>query len=210
MMLNGPNNSPYAPEGLGDCTIAGCAHAIQVWTLNASKELTLPDSTIKGAYEAWCGYKAGQPSTDNGGVELYVLNDWRKTGLAKQKLLGYADPKVSNLTEIKISIALFGGVYIGLNVPQSVMDNAGDPSIPWDVGGNTTYVGGHCVFVPKYDGTYLYPISWGQVYRMTVPFWNKNVDEAHTLLSSDWIASTGLAPSQVNLQQLNADLAAIR
>lgn len=44
---------------------------------------------------------------------------------------------------------------------------------------------------------------------MTVAFWKKYVDEAHTLLSPDWIAAKG-APSGFNLAQLQADLAMIK
>jgi len=36
MMLN---------DTLGDCTIAGVAHAVQVWTANAGTEVTVPDPT---------------------------------------------------------------------------------------------------------------------------------------------------------------------
>jgi len=44
MMLNGPNNygQGIPSEGLGDCTIAGVAHAIQVWTLAQGKESRFP------------------------------------------------------------------------------------------------------------------------------------------------------------------------
>ncbi len=62
MMLNGPEPSePQFPDGLGDCTIAGCGHAIQVWTANTGSMVTVPDATILNYYEQWDGYVPGKP-----------------------------------------------------------------------------------------------------------------------------------------------------
>ncbi len=44
MMLN---------DNLGDCTIAALGHAIQVWSANRYREITLPDTAILAAYEQW-------------------------------------------------------------------------------------------------------------------------------------------------------------
>jgi hypothetical protein len=43
---------------------------------------------------------------------------------------------------------------------------------------------------------------------MTVAFWNKYCDEAHALLTQDWIGSKG-SPGGFNLAQLQTDLKAI-
>jgi hypothetical protein len=197
-------------DSLGDCTIAGAGHAVQVWTANSSKMVTVPDSTIESFYEKWDGYVPGDPSTDNGGVELDVLNDWKKNGFAGTALTAFADPKASNLVQVRQSIALFGGVYIGLGLPitaqkQDIWDvvpNGGAKAKPrsW---------GGHCVFVPKYDQKSFTCITWGQPKVMTVAFWKKYCDEAHTLLSPAWISAKG-APSGFNLAQLTADLGMIK
>ena len=70
MMLN---------DRLGCCTISAVGHAVQTWTANAlGRELTVPDSTILEYYEKWDGYNPADPATDQGGVELDVLNDWRQ------------------------------------------------------------------------------------------------------------------------------------
>src|SRR5487761_2483904 len=61
MMLN---------DSLGCCTIAGCGHAVQVWTANTGGIITVADSVIEGMYEKWDGYVPGDASTDTGGVEL--------------------------------------------------------------------------------------------------------------------------------------------
>lgn len=200
MMLN---------DTLGDCTIAGCGHAVQVWTANAGREATVPNATIEKYYEKWDGYKPGDPSTDNGGVELDVLNKWKQQGFAGNVLTAFADPNPANLTEIRQSIALFGGVYIGLSLPNTAQNQD-----VWDVTPNggadadPGSWGGHCVFVPKYDENGFTCITWGAPKTMTLAFWNAYCDEAHTLLSPDWIAAKG-SPSGFDQAQLLADLRAI-
>lgn len=196
-------------DTLGNCTIAGCGHAVQVWTANTGREVTVPNETIEKYYEKWDGYVPGEPSTDTGGIELDVLNDWRKHGFAGNKLTAFADPSSGNLTEIRQSIALFGGVYIGLALPLTAQKQE-----VWDVVANggadakPGSWGGHCVFVPKYDETGFTCITWGAPRKMTISFWSEYCDEAHTLLSPDWIAAKG-SPSGFNQAQLLADLKVI-
>ena len=201
MMLN---------DSLGDCTIAGCAHAVQIWTANSASEVTLPDSTILAYYEQWDGYVSGDPSTDNGGVEESVLDDWRQSSFGGQILTAYADADVSNLTEVKQAVQLFLGLYIGANVTNQAMQTAGNPAIAWDQTGDTSSAGGHCVYVTGYDDSYIYFVSWGQIYKMTLAYWNANVDEAHALMSPDLLGSSGLSASGFNSTQLLADLAEIK
>jgi hypothetical protein len=201
MMLN---------DTLGDCTIAGAAHAVQVWTANNGAVQSLPDSTVENYYEQWDGYVPGNSSTDNGGVELDVLNDWKKNGFAGYALAAFADPKASDLMQVRQSIALFGGVYIGLSLPLTAQTQD-----VWDVvpsGGAKAKPGswgGHCVFVPAYDQKTFTCITWGQLKTMTVAFWEKYCDEAHTLLSPAWIAEKG-SPGGFDMTQLQTDLGMIK
>jgi hypothetical protein len=201
MMLN---------DNLGDCTIAGVGHAIQVWSAETGSMATVPDPTIQSYYEKWDGYVAGDPSTDHGGVELDVLTDWRQQGFDGHQLLAFADAKATNLVEIRQSIALFGGVYIGLALPITAQTQD-----VWDVtksGGANAKPGswgGHCVFVPKYDATSFTCITWGQPKTMTLAFWKKYCDEAHTLLGQNWLNAKG-SPAGFDQAQLQADLAAIK
>ena len=199
MMLN---------DTLGCCTIAGVGHAIQVFTANTGSTVTVPDPTILSYYEQWDGYVPGS-GEGSGGIELDVLNDWQKSGFAGNSLLAFADPKITRLEEIRQSIAIFGGVYIGLNLPMTAQNQA-----VWDVvpnGGANAKPGswsGHCVFVPKYDDNGFTCITWGELQVMTLAFWKEYCDEAHTLLSPDWLSAKG-APSGFDQAQLEADLKAI-
>jgi hypothetical protein len=197
-------------DKLGDCTIAGVGHAVQVWTANTGKMKTVPDAVVQRYYAKWDGYIPGKPKTDTGGSELDVLNGWKKQGFAGNKLLAFADPKLVNLDEIRQSIALFGGVYVGLALPLTAKTQD-----VWDVaprGGANAKPGswgGHCVYIPKYDQNSFTCITWGELKVMTVAFWKKYADEAHTLLCQDWLTAKG-APSGFDQAQLQADLKAIK
>ena len=200
MMLN---------DQLGDCTIAGCGHAVQTWTANVGAEVTLPDATIEQAYEDWDGYNPSDPSTDQGGVELDVLNAWRQRGLAGHVVLAFADPPVADLKAVRQAIDLFGGVYIGLGLPVTAQNqDVWDVTDLSDPGAAPGSWGGHCVWVPKYDLDGFTCVTWGGLQAMTVAFWNEYCDEAHALLSNDWLGKKG-SPAGLDLALLEADLQAV-
>jgi hypothetical protein len=200
MMLN---------DKLGCCTIAAAAHAVQVWSANTASEVTVPDAQVLQYYEQWDGYKPSDPSTDSGGVELSVLTNWQKSAFGTHKLIAFADPAYANLEQIRQAINLFGGVYIGVSLPATAQTQT-----VWDVvpnGGENAKPGswgGHAVFVPKYDANGFTCITWGELKTMTVAFWNEYVDEAHALLSHDWMARKG-SPSGFKLAELKTDLGLI-
>jgi hypothetical protein len=197
MMLN---------DTLGDCTIAACGHALQIFTQGS---ITEPDSTIETYYEKWCGYVAGDPSTDQGGVETVVLGDWQSGGFAGHVLDGYVTPTPQDWSHVMHSIAEFGGIYLGLQLPNSAVTQNENGQV-WDVVKNDGGIaGGHAVFCPAYhteDPTYnkettITAITWGMKQKMTQAFWDRYVDESHTLLAAAW------QPAGVNLAALRADLA---
>jgi len=139
-----------------------------------------------------------------------VLNNWRKEAIDGHDLFAFTAPKFSNLVQIRQSINLFGGVYIGLALPVTAQNQD-----VWDVvpkGGADAKKGswgGHCVFVPKYDEHTFTCITWGGLKTMTVAFWKKYCDESYALLGEDWLNEKG-SPAGFAKDQLLADLAGIR
>ena len=201
MMLN---------DKLGDCTIAGVAHAVQVWSANTATIITTPDATVESYYEQWDGYNPSDPTTDSGGIELDVLNYWRHNGFDGHGLLAFANAKPLNIVQIQQSITLFGGVYIGVALPVTAQGQD-----VWDVVPNSGADakkgswGGHCVFVPKYDQHTFTCITWGKLKTMTQAFWKKYVDEAYALLGQNWLTDKG-APSGFDQTSLMTDLGSIK
>jgi hypothetical protein len=250
-------------DQLGCCTIAAIGHAVQAWTVNAlGRELTVPDSTILSYYEQWDGYDPANPASDQGGVELDVLNAWRQNKFAGHALEAYVsialgDPgavdattnpqpattnqglTATSLPQIATAIWLFGGAYIGLELPitaqkQDVWDLPAELG-PDDEPGSW---GGHAVYVAAYDATdsrkaveskqqecggaaavspvsglpsavSLTCITWGKPKKMTLRWFEKYCSEAYALVSTDWLESSGIAPSGFDLAALEKDLAMV-
>ena len=91
------------------------------------------------------------PKPTHGGMELDMLNDWRQNGFAGHTAGGLRRSQATQHREIHQSIALFGGVYIGLLSRSRLRYQD-----VWDVAKGGAKAkrgswGGHCVFVAKYD-----------------------------------------------------------
>jgi len=199
MMLN---------DRLGCCTISAVGHAIQVVTAARGSMLTVPDAVIESAYRHWDGYNPRDPASDQGGVEIDVLDKWRREGLAGHQLMAYADPAPGSIDHVQRSIVLFGGLYIGLALPRSAQKQD-----TWDAvdgpDGEIGSWGGHAVFVCGYDMDGLTCITWGAPKRMTWRFWLKYCDEAHAPLCADFLDAANVDPAGLDLVNLQKDLAIV-
>jgi hypothetical protein len=197
---------------LGDCTIAGAMHVVQVWTANVlGKPAVFSFDDAVHYYEIWDGYNPADPSTDQGGILLNCCKFWQSQTLKGYGLKAFATVLPATTEHVKQAINLFGGLYIGLTVPAYIMPQDGNVPEVWDVDENAdnTIIGGHCVAVTGYDAKGVDFISWGTNYSMTWTFWNTFVDESYALLSSDWIEANGGAPNGFDLAALESDLVEI-
>lgn len=186
-------------DTIGDCTCAAAAHLIMNWTDHGAGEFdpTL-DQTIE-AYSAVSGYDPLTGANDNGAAELDVLNYWTKTGVAGHKIQGFATLDVQNIAQIKAATYLFGGTYMGFQVPQSAMDQ-NQAGQTWDVtADDSPIVGGHAVPILGYGADGGACITWGQIQHFTWAFWQKYVDEAYACVSTDWLNQFGKSPVGLDL-----------
>lgn len=207
-------------DQLGDCTCAGIYHARQVWSANANPPIdTQPDSCVEAVYEFACGYRPGDPSTDNGGVEQDVLTTWMKHGVPLShapgfdRLLAFLEVDPQNIDDVKRAIHECGVVYIGIRVPGSLINELDNGNIPavWDVSqGDTLSNEGHCVILAGYDSVGPTLISWGQTYKMTWAFFSFAVDEAYALADLDWINAKGTSPGGLTISQLEEQMQALK
>lgn len=193
-------------DAAGDCTCAAAGHLRQAWTANNGHEVTPPDSAIIKAYEDVGHYIPGNESTDNGCVELDVLNYWRKTGIGGNKIFAYVALEPKNKLHVELAISLFGGCTIGLALPVSAQRQR-----VWSVTGGPDALpgswGGHEVAILGYDSFGLTCVTWGKLLVMTWNFFIKYCDEAYGVLSADWASPTGKpAPSGFTFAQLQSDL----
>src|ERR1700761_4232805 len=79
-----------ANDRLGDCTCAGVLHMIMLWTSQVDVARVFTDADAIGLYEKLCGYRPGDPASDQGGVELDILKAWRRAPIEDCELLAFA------------------------------------------------------------------------------------------------------------------------
>ncbi len=197
-------------DTLGDCTIAGALHAIMGWSLNVGKEVKFSNKDALKYYESFDGYNPKDPNTDQGGILLDVLNDWKKQGINGHKVSVFASVNPTNVTEVKQALYLFGPLYCGLSFPNSAMDQP-----TWELTSDKSIDGGHCVVMIGYNTKGPVFISWGALYQASWDFFNYYFSpsmqgEIYAAISPDWFNAKNVAPVGFNLQQLEADLTAIK
>ena len=192
---------------LGDCTIADVSHAIEVWTaFSSGTEVMISDADVVKMYSRVGGYVPGNSQTDQGCVIQDVLNDWRKTGIGTptHQILAFLQVDHTNMAELKACTWLFLGVTLGVNLPQSALDQyrAGQPW-SYSPGANNTIVGGHDIRLLGFDASgMMYASTWGTVQQIE-PSWMRYVEEAWSELSSDFVKA-GVSPEGLNVAALNA------
>jgi hypothetical protein len=198
----------------GDCTCAGCGHAEQVWSFNATPPLFTPsDSAVQALYEQACGYVPGQPNTDQGGVEQDVLTYWLKNGFAGRSLAAFVEVDPRNLDDLRRVIYDCGVAYIGFDIPAYLENGLTAPNSVWDVNpdADNSVIGSHCIVLAGYDENGNFRgISWGDYYTLTAAFLLQRMDEAYGLVAPDWIATTGKTPAGLILEQWQQQMIALQ
>ena len=178
----------------GDCVEAAALHMEQVWTSSSGSrtEVNPATSDALAAYTAVTGFNPNDPNSDQGTDMLQFMNYWRGTGVGSEhnKILGYAkvDPKRQDL--VKTAIYLFGGLYIGVQLPTSAQGQSHwyvSDTTPGGPGEPGSW-GGHCVPVVAYDSEVLTVVTWGQTMHMSWNFLYRYCDEAYAIIpqQSDW------------------------
>lgn len=185
----------YGNDKIGDCTCAAVGHLLQSWTANEGVLSTPSDASILIAYEAVSGYNPATGANDNGADLLTICEYWAKTGISGNRLKAYVElPTPLDPVLWQQATNLFGGLYIGLNLPRSAEEQFGSGQ-EWDVamfpGG---IVGGHCVPVHGYDANGVIVTTWGQTHRATWRFMDRYCDEAYALLDTAWCPSNAPVP----------------
>ena len=207
-----PSWPMYDNDQYGDCTCAAAGHMIQNWTGNAATEVTPPDSTVLKFYEHFVGTP---PPPDEGCDMLSVLKYWRKTGLDRHKVTAFTALDLKNQKQAESAVYLLGGIYIGVELPDSVVPPGGDYlAIPWAVppGGPVGNAApnpqnGHCIPAVGYDADQLWIVTWGALKSMSWDFYNAYADESYAIVSRDFLGSSEESPEGFNLTALENDLA---
>lgn len=185
-------------DTLGDCTVAAVAHASTAWRGLVGQRRIMPRAAVVKLYLHLTG------GTDSGLNELDVLNYWRKHAVSGDEILAFASINPRNHAHVKQAIALFGGAYLGFQVPEQCLAQF-RARTPWTPGPLT--FDGHAVFAVGYDAKYLTVLTWGNTQRATWAWWDECVDEAYAIVPPE-AANAAFAPG-FSSAQLVADLAAV-
>jgi hypothetical protein len=196
----------YANDRTPDCTTAAAGHMIEAWTAAAvGRAVEISEDEVLEAFDE---VKIVDPETgEEGAVELDVLNYWRRHGIGGHGIGAFAQVALEDHDLVRTAAYLFGGVYIGLQLPlrardQDVWDWSGGLDGP-DAPGSW---GGHAVDVVAYDDGGLTAVTWGALQRLTWEFWDRYCDECWCIVSTDFLNGNGKTPAGFDLAALQADL----
>jgi hypothetical protein len=179
------------------------------WTAHTGTMVTPTTQEVLAAYTAITGYD-GTEATDNGAAITDVLDYWQKTGLCGHKIDAWVQIDHTNLDHVKQAIYLFGGLNIGVQLPQSAMDqNKANES--WSVVANDGGIlGGHSIVNFGYGSLGTTVVTWGALQGMRWDWFAKYCDEAYAIVSLDWLNVSGVAPSHLNLAALTDAVEGLR
>lgn len=199
----------FGNKSINDCTCAAAGHMIKCWTANASTEFEVSEEAILNTYITLSKYDPITRKNDDGVNMLDALKYWRKNGIDRHRIQVFATVPHDRREIVKASIYLFGGIYVGLDMPKSSKHQ----KKIWEVkpgglkGDNRPGSwGGHAVAILAYDEEYLTCITYGQKQKMTWDFWETYNDEAYAIITQDFIKG-GENPLGISLEAMEQDLA---
>ena len=212
---NGPDPSvegtPADWPGCGDCTEVGKRNALVTANYSiagVAPSVPVPSSTqVVDQYCTAMGCTLDQlvadPNTyDNGEDETTTLTTWCTTEEYGVKLPFTAPVNVKSTEDIKTAIWLCGGLYIGIQLPQSAEDQFPNE---WTWQPSSPILGGHCVFLTGYTADYVALVTWGQIIQCTWEFLTNTLDEAHALVLPQAVAA-GKSPTGLQIAKWESDL----
>lgn len=211
-----PTIGMHLNDEWGCCVEAADANCVEQQSFfGQGTETVVPDTDVLIAYEAVGGFNpnAGPPGsnpTDQGSLIPDGLQYLKLTGMTGVKIAGYGQIDVSVTAKLQTAVYEFGGISIGINLPNSAIQQF-NANQPWDVvandGGNA---GGHCVYVCGYDANGFLLWTWDKLWHMSYAFWDKYVEEAWGIVSQMWVSAiTGKDPEGVDLVTLGQEFLAV-
>lgn len=193
------------------CTCAAAGHLIMVWTSNTSKLQRPQEEDIMKAYCDLTNYNPETDENDEGVEALKVLKYWRKNGIAGEKIIAFAEVEDGNHEQLLKTIYLFGGCYVGLNLPKSA-ERQYNTTKKWTIprGGKKkdakkgSWIG-HMVLVTGYNKDELRVVTWGREIIMTIDFWKEYGEESYAVFSETFIKNDK-TPTGISVEVLLNDI----
>lgn len=196
------------------CTSAAAGHMVHHWTVTNDRGVFLTDQDIIRAHAALTKDQLMEPVS-----MLNALKFWRKTGIGSHLIHSYVSAGRAKAEVLRAVIYLFGGAYIGLDLPNFSLKGKTGAEIlatPWTIPGPDSGVdadprleNGHCVAAIAYDEAAIYVVTWGRLKSMSWEFFTRYTDEVYAVLSTDWVEESRKSPSGFDLTALEVDLSRV-
>lgn len=144
----------------------------EVWAIYRTQN---PDFDSDGSADA-----GGPGSQADGGMDIqtlleYLVNTGGPDGV---KAVAFAKVDHTNTAEFEAALAIFGGVWVGVNVSSENQQEFADGQ-PWDAVGAVE--GGHSVLSGGYTPDVKF-ITWGAETSFTPPFVQQRMEEAWVVI----------------------------
>jgi hypothetical protein len=187
----------------GNCGECGAMHLMQTQAASVrGKVLTPTLAETLALYSAVAGFNASDPSTDQGTDLTTLLEYWKDQGITiggeKHKILGWATLDLSSAAQMRYAGYVFGGLYLGINCPQSAEDNTSD----WQYVADSPTVGGHCINLAGEGSLGTHIQSWGQNIPTSWEFMLHQLDEGYAVITDFWADAQDKSPSGLDLNGL--------
>jgi hypothetical protein len=201
----------------GDCVWATQAHLLQAMQRGVGKPQTqFTAESVIGDYSAFTGYDPHEPNSDTGTNMADAASYWRRTGItdgsgAKHTIDAYVSITFEDTDELLQAAYDFGGVGLGLNLPQSAIDQF-DRHIPWRNSFiNGKAAGGHAVaLLGRNSRGHAIIATWDGITAANMSFIKKYADEALAFLSLEYLDAKGLNPRGYDRTELTKRLSTLR
>lgn len=189
-------------DKLGDCTIAGIEHVLEVHAAEVGSTFAYPgDPAVQSTYFGLSG------GVDSGLLLSDVIKAGSTTGLFGHKILGAAQILPHDTTSLKQTVDFWGAAYVGVRCPASAQQQFSSGQ-PFTVVPGSPIEGGHCIIFVGYDQSYLYAVTWGGVVPVAWGWWALYGTQAFALVTDFFTA--GHAPTALlDDAALTADLAVL-
>ena len=188
----------------GDCVFAMMANKIIHDTVHTGSIVIPTLDQVLEAYSAVTGFDRKTGLNDNGTVMTEAFEYWRTVGIAGHKILAWVQIDHRNLEHRALGCQWFGATMIGVQLPNSAMEqfDAGKSfRLTW---ANRGMAGGHAMLKPGYGREGENYVTWAKWDQKAAASWAHHyVDEEYVVISETWLdENTGKTPGGLDINAL--------
>jgi len=144
-------------DKIGDCFPTACCNAVQTLLARSGNSRVVADDDATLAYSGMAGYNPAVPSSDQGTNPQAGFNWWLNNDIAGFRLKSVIDIDPKNLTSMRKTTILSGGVLLCVNL---AVENQNQ--IVWTAAGTPGSWGAHAIWMDSFEGSYDFVTSWGE------------------------------------------------